>query len=63
MWNTFFGQFVACFLNMIMWQKSLINLLAYCDFVHLKYLLTYSMEQSRSWEANRFSASQEIPFI
>ena len=22
---------------------------------------TYSMEQSRSWEANRFSASQEIP--
>jgi len=26
-------------------------------------LLTYSMEQSASWEANRFSASQEIPFI
>ena len=24
------------------------------------YLLTYSMEQSPSWEANRFSASQEI---
>jgi hypothetical protein len=27
------------------------------------YLLTYSMEQSPSWEANRFSASQEIPLI
>ena len=25
--------------------------------------LTYSMEQSPSWEANRFSASQEIPRI
>ena len=29
----------------------------------LTYLLTYSMEQSLSWEANRFSASQEIPHI
>ena len=29
----------------------------------LTYLLTYSMEQSPSWEANRFSASQEIPLI
>jgi hypothetical protein len=27
----------------------------------LAYLLTYSMEQSPSWEANRSSASQEIP--
>jgi hypothetical protein len=27
------------------------------------YLLTYSMEQSPSGEANRFSASQEIPLI
>jgi hypothetical protein len=27
----------------------------------LTYLLTYSMEQSPSWEANRFVASQEIP--
>ena len=26
----------------------------------LTYLLTYSMQQMRSWEANRFSASQEI---
>ena len=30
----------------------------------LNYLLyTYSMEQSPSWEANRFSASQEITRI
>jgi hypothetical protein len=26
-------------------------------------LLTYSVEQSCSWEANQFSASQEIPHI
>ena len=25
------------------------------------FILTYSMEQSPSWEANQFSASQEIP--
>jgi hypothetical protein len=29
----------------------------------LTYFLTYSMEQSPPWEANRFSASQEIPSI
>ena len=29
----------------------------------ITYLPTYSMEQSPSWEANRFSASQEIPRI
>ena len=29
----------------------------------LTYLLTYYMEQSPSWEANKFSASQEIPRI
>ena len=27
----------------------------------LTYLLTYSVQQSASWEANRFSASQEVP--
>ena len=27
------------------------------------YLLTYSMENSPSWEANRFATSQEIPHI
>jgi hypothetical protein len=29
----------------------------------LTYLLTYTKEQSPSWEANRFSASQEIPRV
>jgi hypothetical protein len=28
-----------------------------------QYLLTYSIEQSPSWEANRFATSQEIPRI
>ena len=29
----------------------------------LTYLLTYSIQHSPSWEANRFSCSQEIPHI
>jgi hypothetical protein len=32
-------------------------------FVRQTYLLTYSMVQSPSWEANWFAASQEIPRI
>jgi len=32
-------------------------------FIILTYLLTYSMEQNLSWEANQFSASQEMPCI
>ena len=40
---------------------SLTYLIIY-SLTHLfTYLLTYSMEQSSSWEANRFSAIQEIP--
>ena len=31
--------------------------------VYIAYLLTYSMEQSPSWEANQFLASHEIPHI
>jgi hypothetical protein len=31
--------------------------------VHLLVMLTYSMQQSPSWEANRFAASQEISRI
>ena len=40
-------------------------LILYCFCVHLLvyYLLTYSMVQSPSWEANWFAASQEIPHI
>ena len=34
------------------------------DYAYLlTYVLTYTMEQSPSWEANRFVASQEIPRI
>jgi hypothetical protein len=32
-------------------------------FYVITYLVTYSMEQSPSWEANRFAASQGIPRI
>ena len=38
-----------------------------CWFITVTYVCigegTYSVEQSPSWEANRFSASQEIPRI
>jgi len=33
------------------------------DNLFVYYLLTHVMQQSPSWEANRFSASQEIPQI
>jgi hypothetical protein len=33
------------------------------DTLLLVYLLTHSMQQSPSWEANWFAASQEIPRI
>jgi hypothetical protein len=35
----------------------------YAFQLFLPYLLTHSMEQSPSWEANLFSVSQEIPLI
>ena len=38
-----------------------LSLLTHLPTYLLTYLLTYSMEQSPSWEANRFSASQEVP--
>jgi hypothetical protein len=44
--------------------------LLYLDYIYiylltywLIYLLIYSIEQSLSWEANRFVASQEIPHV
>jgi hypothetical protein len=43
-------------------QASLV-VLGYSDILIPEYLLIYSMYQSPSWEANRFSASQEIPLI
>ena len=39
------------------------NLISLFKFVLITYLLGYSMQQSPSREANRFSASQEIPRI
>jgi len=39
------------------WQWQLYNIKL------LTYLLTHSLQQSPSWEANRLSASQEIPHI
>ena len=53
---------------MYLFTYLLISLLTYLLLIYisaysLTYLLTYSMEQSSSWEANRFLASQEIPRI
>jgi hypothetical protein len=52
------------YLDAIVWlrrQKS--ELVTGVPMRLLTYLLTYSMEQSPSWEANRFAASQEISRI
>ena len=45
---------------MYWFNKVLIYFAPTCDY---HSFLTYSMEQSSSWEANRFSASQEISSI
>ena len=42
---------------------SINEILTYLPNYLLTYLLTYSMEQSPSWEINRFAAGQEIPRI
>jgi hypothetical protein len=39
------------------------TILTYLLTYLLTYILTYSMQPSPSWEANRFSSSQEIPRI
>jgi hypothetical protein len=46
-------------------QQAQCNCGVYCPIVEYlsSYLLIYSMEQSPSWEANQFWASQEIPRI
>jgi len=49
---------LACKLFTILTQSPLMNFL-----VQHCHLLPYSMEQSPSWKANQFSASQEIPRI
>jgi hypothetical protein len=44
-------------------QKGDINQVSHWGPPNIILQGTYSMEQSPSWEANRFSASQEIPRI
>jgi hypothetical protein len=46
-----------------MLNKKPLALLLCSSELSISYLLTYPMEQSPSWEANRFVASQEIPRI
>ena len=52
-------QLILCYLLTHSLNYSLIQLLTH----FFTYLLTYSIQQSPSSEANRFSASQEIPRI
>ena len=52
----------------IWWHPSALHLPIYCTaftpaFSFETYLPTYSMWKIRSWEANRFATSQEIPHI
>ena len=49
-------------------MQNIVMLLPYCKLHHVmdvafRGLLTYSVEHIPSWEANQFSASQEIPRI
>jgi len=44
-------------------EEVCVNILQGRDLLTLSLILTYSMEQSPSWDANRFSACQETPRI
>ena len=55
-------------LHLLWWSGGLVEMLRWGQIWSLltylyTYLLTYSMEESPSWEVNKFSASQEIPRI
>ena len=54
-----FQVFTAVFWDLTPWRLVVANI----PETLRTYLLTYSMQQSPSWEANRFLASQEIPRI
>ena len=56
---TYLVTYLLIYLLPTLLTSFLPNLLTYLP----TYLLTYSMENIHSWEANRFSASQEIPHI
>jgi hypothetical protein len=60
MQSPFVAKFRKLFLRRKYYKNNQTNVLTY---LLLTYLLTYSMEQSPSWEANRIAASQEIPHI
>ena len=56
------------YMDIFIYKRWGLKLLTYSltyllTYLLITYLLTYSMEQSSSWEANRFSAIQEIPHI
>jgi len=57
---------LLCTCNMLYNRLRLDSFLYWCYLTHnflfiYTYLLAYSVEQSPSWEANQFSASQEVP--
>jgi hypothetical protein len=54
-WRTYLLTYVLVYL--------ITYLLTYLRTCLLSYVLTYAMQQSTSWEANQFEASQEIPRI
>ena len=47
----------------ILWIERVRGWWSLLTYLLITYLLTYSMQQSPSWEANWFGASQEIPRI
>jgi len=67
LYNYEFTYMFACTVNIVLIFNSLtikfVQQHLYLLWRCLTYLLTYSMVQSPSWEANWFAASQEIPRI
>ena len=55
--------YLLTYLIIYLFNYLLTYVLNYILIYLLTYVLTYSMEQSPSWEVNRFSASQNIPRI
>ena len=49
--------------GVIKWVSGIEQSVAWSRHTPVSYLRTYSIEQNPFWEANRFSASQEIPHI
>ena len=55
---------MVCFYLNLEWPKQLLSNWKFAIFTYVFiYLFIYSLEQSPSWEANRFSSSQDIPRI